>query len=73
MGALTRTVRDSAVALDQIAGPDLGAPYHAPPAERPFGDEVGRDPPAVSPGPVLEEVDPLPGSQDRAPFLDGNR
>jgi len=43
-GFITRTVRDSAAALDLVAGPDLGAPYHAPPRERPFGEEVGRDP-----------------------------
>jgi len=41
--ALTRTVRDSATLLDQTAGPDLGAPYFAPPPKRPFHEEVGRD------------------------------
>jgi len=29
-GFLTRSVRDTAVMLDACAGPDLGAPYHAP-------------------------------------------
>ncbi|GLW71412.1 6-aminohexanoate-cyclic-dimer hydrolase [Kitasatospora phosalacinea] len=33
---VSRTVRDSAAALDLIAGPDLGDPYWAPPAEGPF-------------------------------------
>ena len=42
--ALTRTVRDSAALLDAVAGPALGDPYHAPPPERPFADEVARDP-----------------------------
>jgi amidase len=42
--AVTRSVRDSAVLLDAVDGVDLGAPYAAPPKERPFADEVGRDP-----------------------------
>jgi amidase len=41
---LTRSVRDSAAMLDATAGPDVGAPYYAPPPARPFLDEVGRDP-----------------------------
>ncbi|MBU2646609.1 amidase [bacterium] len=43
-GVITRTVRDSAAILDCTAGPDIGAPYWAQPPERPFLDEVGRDP-----------------------------
>jgi amidase len=42
--ALTRSVRDSAALLDATQGPDLGAPYVAPAPERPFADEVRRDP-----------------------------
>src|SRR3954454_10548030 len=42
--AITRSVRDSAALLDATAGPDLGDPYVAPPPERPFAAEVGRDP-----------------------------
>jgi len=42
--AITRSVRDSAALLDATAGPDVGDPYMAPPPERPFADEVGRDP-----------------------------
>jgi amidase len=42
--AVTRSVRDSARLLDATTGPDLGAPYIAPPPERPYADEVGRDP-----------------------------
>jgi amidase len=42
--AVTRTVRDSAALLDATQGPDPGAPYVAPAPERPFRDEVGRDP-----------------------------
>jgi amidase len=42
--AVTRTVRDSAALLDATHGPDVGAPYVAPPPQRQFLDEVGRDP-----------------------------
>jgi amidase len=42
--ALTRSVRDSAALLDVTQGTEPGAPYAAPPAERPFLDEVGADP-----------------------------
>ena len=40
---VTRSVRDSAAALDITAGPMPGDPYFAPPAGR-FLDEVGADP-----------------------------
>ena len=43
-GALTRTVRDAAAALDAIAGYMPGDPFMAPPPVRPFREEVGRDP-----------------------------
>jgi amidase len=42
--ALTRTVRDSALLLDVVAGTAPGDPYTAPPPARPFVDEVGADP-----------------------------
>jgi amidase len=42
--AITRTVRDSAALLDVTSGPDFGDPYSAPPKERPFLEEVGRNP-----------------------------
>ena len=41
---VTRTVRDSAAALDCTAGPDVGDPYWAPPPERPYLEEVSREP-----------------------------
>lgn len=44
MHAITRSVRDSAVLLDIAAHPQAGDPYWAPPPERPFAEEVGRDP-----------------------------
>jgi len=43
-GVLSRTVRDTAAVLDQMAGPETGDPYPAPPLVRPLLDEVGRDP-----------------------------
>jgi amidase/6-aminohexanoate-cyclic-dimer hydrolase len=38
------SVRDSAAMLDAIQGPEASSPYFAPPAERPFAQEVGRNP-----------------------------
>ncbi|HEV3473546.1 MAG TPA: amidase [Actinomycetota bacterium] len=43
-GALTRTVLDSAIALDAMSRYWPGDPYYAPPFERPLAQEVGRDP-----------------------------
>lgn len=42
--ALTRSVRDSAALLDIICQPQPGDPYFLAPPERPFAQEVGRDP-----------------------------
>ena len=41
---MTRSVRDSAYMLDEVAGQDVGAYYSAPPQERPFREEVESDP-----------------------------
>jgi amidase len=41
---LTRSVRDSAAMLDAIAGPDVGAPYVAPPQAHPFLDDTVLEP-----------------------------
>src|SRR5579883_840760 len=38
------SVRDSAVMLDAISGPELTSPYHAPPPARPFAEEVKQAP-----------------------------
>jgi amidase len=43
-GVLSRTVRDTAAAMDAAAGPDLGAPYWAPPIERPYMQEIQSPP-----------------------------
>jgi amidase len=41
---LSRSVRDSAAMLDAVAGSDVGAPYFAPPQERPYLQEVSTEP-----------------------------
>jgi amidase len=41
-GFLTRSVRDTAALLDACAGPDLGAPYVAPPLTRGYLRALGR-------------------------------
>jgi Asp-tRNA(Asn)/Glu-tRNA(Gln) amidotransferase A subunit family amidase len=42
--AVTRTVRDSAALLDAVHGYEPGGRFTAPAPERPYLDEVGRDP-----------------------------
>jgi amidase len=42
--AVTRSVRDSAALLDATCAPQTGDPYFLAPPERPFVEEVGRDP-----------------------------
>ena len=41
---ITISVRDSAAMLDATAGPEVGAPCHAPPPSRPYLQEVGARP-----------------------------
>lgn len=41
---ITRSVRDSAAMLDATLGPDTGASYQTPLPERPYLDEVKREP-----------------------------
>lgn len=43
-GFLTRSVRDNAALLDAVAGPDLGAPYFAPPLASSFSVAIGAAP-----------------------------
>jgi amidase len=43
-GFLTRSVRDCAALMDVVSGPDLGAPYWAPPLEDSFTAAVARPP-----------------------------
>lgn len=44
---MSRSVRDSAYLLDEVAGQDVGAYYAAPAQARPFRDEVASDPRAL--------------------------
>ena len=55
--AVTRTVRDSAALLDATSGPAPGDPYWAPPKERPYLEEVNREPGRLKIG-VLQEIPP---------------
>ncbi len=41
---ISRSVRDSAAALDSLNGPDPGAPYAIAPPERPYAQEIKKDP-----------------------------
>lgn len=41
---VSRSVRDTAAALDAVAGPAPGDPYLAPPPARPYVDELDSDP-----------------------------
>lgn len=43
-GCVSRSVRDSAALLDAVSGPAPGDPYIAPPPQRPYLEEVERDP-----------------------------
>ena len=43
-GVVTRTVRDSAALLQAMAGPEPTSPYPIAPPERPYTEEVGREP-----------------------------
>jgi len=62
-GSLTRTVDDTAALLDAMAGYETGDFFVAPTPERPFLEEVGRDPGRLRVAltlepPVLVPVDP---------------
>ena len=43
-GPIARSVADAAALLDVLSGYETGDPYWAPVPERPFAEEVGRDP-----------------------------
>ncbi|GHC80983.1 amidase [Streptomyces flavofungini] len=43
-GCVSRTVRDSAALLDAIRGPEVGDPYFAAEPDRPYAEEITRDP-----------------------------
>src|SRR4051812_33623200 len=57
------SVRDSAAMMDAIHGAEPSSPYVAPPPERPFAQEVGRDPGRLrisftDKSPFGEKIDP---------------
>src|SRR5919107_2469670 len=64
-GVLTRTVRETALLLDVLAGPEPGDASWAPPPDEPFADGAARDPGQLRIGvttamPLLDaELDPL--------------
>lgn len=53
-GVVTRTVRDAALGLDVLAGPEPGDPYRPLSTSRPYVDEVGVDPGSLRIGLVTE-------------------
>jgi amidase len=74
---LTRTVLDTATALDAMSTPMVGEPYYAPPFERPLADEVGREPGKLrigfttkAPAAMAEtQADPIAAVADAAELL----
>lgn len=60
---VSRSVRDSAAMLDALQGADIGAPFEIRPPERPYLQEVARDPGRLriafsTRSPIGTEVDP---------------
>lgn len=54
-GVVSRSVRDTAVALDAITGSAPGDPYPAPPPARPYAEEVGADPGVLRVGWLIDD------------------
>src|SRR4029077_9961080 len=46
-GYLTRSVRDTAALVDATHGPDIGAPYYAPPLTGTLAGPIAADPPRL--------------------------
>ncbi|MGH8458910.1 MAG: amidase, partial [Nevskiales bacterium] len=74
---LSRSVRDSAAMLDATHGPEIGSLYHITPPERPYMEEVGRDPGKLkiaftTKSPIGTVVDPeaVKAVQDAARLLE---
>lgn len=69
-GVLSRTVADTALALDVLAGRGVGETYLAPPPSGPFIDAVGRDPGRLRIGvlttPVIAEAEVHPACRSAA-------
>ncbi len=72
------SVRDSAVMMDAVCGPEPSSPYVAPPPERPFVEEVKREPGSLriaftDKSPYGDAIDPEIASalRDVARLLEG--
>ena len=61
---VSRSVRDSAAALDATAGPAPGDPYFAPPPDRPFLEEVATQPRKLRIAVATEAFSGAPVDQD---------
>lgn len=61
---LSRSVRDSAAMLDATQGPMVGAPFHIAPPERPYLQELQRDPGALRIGFCTHSPLPSPISEE---------
>jgi amidase len=59
-GVLVRSVRDSAVALDVIAGYEPGDSFQVPPPQTSFADAAGRDPGRLRVGFLVESPNGVP-------------
>jgi amidase len=63
-GVLTRTTRETALALDLLHGPELGDASWAPPPERTYAEAAGEEPRRLRIGlaitPPLPDVEPAP-------------
>ncbi|MFF3258863.1 amidase [Streptomyces sp. NPDC002932] len=66
-GSVSRTVRDSAVLLDRMRGPESGDPYFAQQPSRPYAEEVTRQPGSLRIG-VLTQA--WGGRRTTAPVAD---
>jgi amidase len=76
-GVLTRTVLDSALGLDLLAGYEPGDPYWAPEPSAPFVDAAGREPGSLrvafvvdSPNGVPVDPDCVTATRDAAELLE---
>lgn len=66
-GVLSRTVRDTALMLDVLSGPDAESPYLGAVPSTPFRDEVGQDPGRLRIGVrVPSAITPEPDAEARA-------
>ena len=77
-GTLTRTVLDTAAALDLLAGYEPGDATWAPPPDAPFAEAVGRNPGKLRIGFTTQQpmgIDPHPesvrGAEEAAELLEG--